>query len=377
MALQRLIDQHRARRIIESMVRDGRLPHAMLFWGPPGTGKSAAAIELARWLNCEQAPSGPCGQCEDCVRFGRLEHPHFSYQIPLPGKALVDSDSGDLTDAGAAQLAEIFSQKGENPYRSAEYSGGQFILIGQIRHLLQWANLRSFTDKPRVALIDHADRLREEAGNALLKLLEEPPPNFFLILTAETPEDILPTLRSRCLLIEFSRLKPETIREQLYTSGYQDDAENSRIARLSGGNLTRALEFAGEPEKTMMLYDLAINIVRHALGRNPLEFDQQLEKWDKQDLQDQMLVLEIIAAWLRDAAMLKETGLEDQPGIINSDRIELLKKFVQNCPNADFIDAVKNVEEARRNLETNALASLTLIMLARRLHKSVYQKDPV
>jgi DNA polymerase III subunit delta' len=376
MPLERLVDQSRARRIIESMVQDNRLPHAMLFWGPPGIGKSVTAIELARWLNCDLSPEGPCGKCDSCIQFRRLEHPQFSYQIPLPGKALVDTDSGDLTEAGAVQLVDIFNKKGEDLYRAAEYSGGQFILIGQIRHLLQWANLKSFSDKPRLALIDHADRLREEAANALLKLLEEPPPNFILILTAESPEDILPTLKSRCLQIEFLRLKSETIEAQLVSRGYSNKQDLYRISRLCSGNLTRALDYAVQPEKSSALFDLGINLVRHSLGKNPVEFDPFLEKWDKEALQDKLQILEIMAAWLRDAAFLKENSKTQPTQVINSDRIDLLQKFVQNCPRADFISAVLAIDNARRNLESNALASLTLITLARKLHRAIYQKEP-
>lgn len=376
MPLERLIEQSRAKRIITSMVRENRLPHALLFWGPPGIGKSAAAIELACWLNCENGQEEPCGICPSCVKFQTLEHPHFSYQMPLPAKALVDSDSGELTEAGSATLAELLKAKGGDPYKPAEYPGGQYLLIGQIRSLIQWATKRSFSDKPRLALIDRADKLREEAGNALLKLLEEPPQDFILVLTAETPEDIMPTLRSRCHLVEFERFRRETIARELKKRGLDDEQDAIRIAHLCSGNLAKALDFQQEPETALHLHSLAIDIVRHALGKNPLDLDPLLETWSRKALNEQLLILDIIAAWLRDAALVKILGSEGSSKVIHFDRVDLLEKFVHNCPAADFITAVQQVEQARRSLEGNAIAPLTLLVMSRKLYMSIYQKQP-
>ncbi|TKJ42211.1 hypothetical protein CEE37_00615 [candidate division LCP-89 bacterium B3_LCP] len=376
MPLTNIINQKKALRIIESMVTGHRLPHALLFWGPAGVGKSYAAIELARWLNCEMGKEGPCGNCASCLQFATLEHPHFSYQIPLPAKALVASDSGELSNEGTQRYPEILKKKAEDPYRKVEYSGAQFILIGQIRSLLQWAAKRSFEDKPRLALIDHAGKLKEEAANALLKLLEEPPPDFILVLTAESPEDILPTLQSRCHLVEFSNLSDETIQAELGKRGLQDPSEVNRISHLANGNLSRAIDFFENMDKTNALLDLAINIIRHALSRNPLEMNSWVDKWEKEDLSGRLFILEVISAWFRDALLIKTADVEDNPKVIHTEHIELLQKFVKNCPDADFILAVKHVEEARRSLQGNTLAPLTLLVLARRLYSAVYRKKP-
>ncbi len=377
MPLEQLIEQQRARRIIENMVNSDRLPHALLFWGPAGAGKSVAAIELVKWLNCLKFPEGPCGTCESCVKFQVLEHPHFRYQMPLPRKLLANPEEGELTKAGAEELAEIFANKGHNPYYTAEIKGAQFILIGQIRSLLKWASVRAFSDKPRLALIDHADRLKEEAGNALLKLLEEPPQHFLLILTAETPEDILPTLRSRCHLIEFDRLGNQVVCEEIRKLGVEDASKAQEIANLSAGNLSRALQIANNPKDAADLHDFAVNIVRHSLGRNPIELNSLLEKWTALDSSEQLITLEIISTWLRDAAVLKELGENGENRIINNQHLILLRKFVANCPDADFVASTKLAEKARARMDGNALPQLTFLMLTRHLYREIYQKKPV
>ncbi|MBU1652854.1 AAA family ATPase [bacterium] len=377
MPLNRILEQPRARRILESMVTGERLPHALLFWGPPGVGKSASAIELARWLNCHQELEGPCGQCESCVKMATLEHPHFSYQMPLPRKALADADTGELSQSGAEELSEILRAKGADLYASAKFTAAQFILIGQIRSLIRWANVKSFSQKPRIALIDHADALKEEAGNALLKLLEEPPPEFILILTAETPEDVLPTLLSRCQPVEFDRLSDSIIDNELEKRGIQDVDTRKRLAHLSSGNLTRAIDFASKPETMEELMALGIDIVRHSLGKNPLQLNPHLESWNALTADQRTLVLEIITAWLRDAALLSAWGETSLPRLIHTDRIELLRKFVTNCPRADFTEAARQIETARFNIERNVLPPLVFTNLARNIYRTIYATEPV
>ncbi len=377
MPLKRLVAQQRARKLIERMVQENRLPHALLFWGPAGTGKSAAAIELARWLNCRSGFDGPCEVCDSCRQFRLLEHPHLLYILPMPGRALADAETGELTDAGAAELTEILRRKGESLYSATDFPGGQNILIGQIRALLQWAGMKSFENYPRIALIEKADQLREEAANALLKLLEEPPPNFILILTAQAQEDLMPTLRSRCQAVEFEPLQAETIENFLRSLGSLEEAEIMRIAQLSSGNLSRALQFAAHTAETTMLYDFAINVVRHSLGRNPLDFDSILETWSRLDGGSQHLVLEIIASWLRDAAFIQQCGRDAYSKIIHRERLDWLEKFVANCRQADFLQAVSCVEDARKRLQRNALAPLALLTLSRDLFRVIHQRQPI
>jgi len=306
-----------------------------------------------------------------------LEHPHFSYQLPLPRKDFADPEMGELSKDGSEEISGILREKGADIYLNAASSSAQFILIGQIRSLIKWANIKSFNQQPRVALIDHADSLKEEAGNALLKLLEEPPPDFILILTAETPEDVLPTLVSRCQPVEFDRLGDAVIENQLETRGSDDNLIRKRMAHLSGGNLSRAIEFASKPETMEELISLGIDIVRHSLSKNPNKLHSPLEKWNSLNSSGQALVLEIIASWLRDAALLSAWGDKALPRIIYIDKIELLRKFIQNCPRADFIQAARQTEIARFNIGRNVLPPLVLTTMARNLYRTIYASEPV
>ncbi|MFA6234631.1 MAG: DNA polymerase III subunit delta', partial [Bacteroidota bacterium] len=92
MSWERVIGQQRIKRLLRSMFESGRIPHAMLFYGPAGVGKDAAALTFARALNCGEGNFEPCGRCSSCVAMESLRHQRLKLIFPMPSKA--DEDSG-------------------------------------------------------------------------------------------------------------------------------------------------------------------------------------------------------------------------------------------------------------------------------------------
>ena len=157
--------------------RKGRLPHALLLRGRDGIGKLACAEALARALLCERpAKDGSaCGHCTGCAWMGQGSHPDFRRLEP---------------ENLAAEQGEA-EQKGE---RKASVQ----ISVEQVRELAGFINISSHRGGAKVVLIHPAEALNVNAANALLKNLEEPPPNCYFLLVAHRWHQLLPTLRSRC-----------------------------------------------------------------------------------------------------------------------------------------------------------------------------------
>lgn len=143
-----------------------RLPTALLFAGPRGAGKMVAARWLAQALNCESGQTEPCGQCAACRKIAQQQHPDCAW---LGG----------------------------------EESRAATISIEDVRELIRRFSYRPHEGRVKVGVIHEAERLSAEAASALLKLLEEPPADTRLILTTEQPDQLLPTIRSRCALLRF------------------------------------------------------------------------------------------------------------------------------------------------------------------------------
>ncbi|MDX2171401.1 MAG: DNA polymerase III subunit delta' [Deltaproteobacteria bacterium] len=185
-----------------------RLPHALLFLGPPGVGKALVAQRLAARLACTADAGAPCGECSGCRQVLAGTHP-------------------DLLAFGAPG-------KGRRETRKKE------IGIEQARELKHFAQLQPIAAPRKMAIVDDADRLSLAAQNALLKTLEEPPGQALLILISATPGALLSTVRSRCQRITFTPLAVAEVAAALRAGGL-DATEASALAAAADGSPGRAL----------------------------------------------------------------------------------------------------------------------------------------
>ena len=186
------------------------MTHAWLFTGPPGSGRSVAALCFAAALQCTADGMPGCGQCRAC----------------------------STTIAGThADLLRFIPQ-------------GLSIGVEEIRGIIRTASRRPSTGRCRVVIIEDADRLTERAANALLKLVEEPPPSTVFLLCAPSvdPEDIAITLRSRCRHVALVTPTVEAIAEVLVDEDEIAPGEARWAAAVSGGHVGRARRLATDPE---------------------------------------------------------------------------------------------------------------------------------
>ena len=181
----------------------GRLPHAFLFVGPEGIGKRAFALRLAQALLCERVPEAeldPCGRCPGCLQVMAGTHPDL-LQVATP------------------------EDKHELPIRV-------------IRDLCIDLGLKPMSGRRKVAIIDDADDMNDEAANAFLKTLEEPPPGSTLILIGTSAEAQLDTILSRCRVVRFDPLPESELAELLLEQGIAETPEAAtRLARLGEGSV--------------------------------------------------------------------------------------------------------------------------------------------
>jgi len=193
----------------------GRLAHAYAFVGPSGIGKKRFAFEFAKCLLCDRhsdAELDSCGQCSSCQQVAAQTHPDL-LTVSLP--------------EGKSELPiKLFI--GEKDTRGKE-------------GLCHDLSLKPMSARRRVAIIDDAEWMNDEAANALLKTLEEPPPNSVLILIATSTDRLLATIRSRCQVVTFQPLTSADIQKLLVQEGITaDEREAAQIAGLCEGSLDAA-----------------------------------------------------------------------------------------------------------------------------------------
>ncbi len=195
---------------IHSPTGAGSMTHAWLFTGPPGSGRSVAALCFAAALQCTSDGVPGCGQCRDCTTAMAGTHADVRRVIPE----------------------------------------GLSIGVGEMRAIVQIASRRPSTARWQIVVIEDADRLTEGAANALLKVVEEPPPSTVFLLCAPSvdPEDIAITLRSRCRHIALVTPSADAIAQVLMDRDGLDAEDARWAASVSGGHVGRARRLATDPE---------------------------------------------------------------------------------------------------------------------------------
>lgn len=211
-------------------VRDrlGRLPHALLVHGPRGVGKLALAERVAQLLLCEHAEprKRPCGACGACRWYEAGNHPDFRRLEPE-----------------ALMKEPVLAESDEEAPAARKGKPSLVIKIEQVRELADFLYVGSHRGKLRVALVHPAEDMNENAANALLKGLEEPPAGAVFLLVSHRPARLLPTIRSRCIALPVPIPPPEAALAWLAGKGIKD-AE--RWLAYAGGAPLRAQAYAAD-----------------------------------------------------------------------------------------------------------------------------------
>jgi DNA polymerase-3 subunit delta' len=250
MPLHPLVGHHEVRRRLTQAVQTGRLPQVLVLCGPAGVGKQRLALWLAQLVVCESAGVEPCGACRACRLVGGLAHPDVHWFVPVqrPKTSETDKQVEEASQSLSAAMEERRTQPLYGPGDGMASHG-----IASVRLLLRRAALTSVEGGQRVFIIGEADRLisqeaSQEAANALLKLLEEPPPGSLFVLTTVDAERLLPTIRSRAVHLRVGGLPDAEVRGFLAAHvrpGLASAELDKRVAG-AGGSIGRALAAGDE-----------------------------------------------------------------------------------------------------------------------------------
>jgi DNA polymerase-3 subunit delta' len=363
MSWDRVIGQRRVKDLLRRVLSSGSIAHAHLFWGAEGVGKDAMAIEFARALNCQTDRVAPCGECASCRKIDQLQHPNVSLIFALPvGK---NEQSGDdpikgLTEEQINAIHEQLRLKAGNPYHRIEIPKANFIKINSVRHMRRDASLSAFEGGKRVFIISHAEEMNAEASNSLLKTLEEPSSDSVFILTTSHKEQLLPTILSRCQLVQFDPLGEEELRDVLLARHAIEGEQAALVARLADGSYTHAMDLLSAD--VVVQRKEAVQFLRLVLSSQRIALADDVERIAS--LGDRSAVerwMKLLSVWLRDALVLREQG---ESGLLNVDHLKDLQSFNQKFPSARLSDALERVDACIALVDKNGYLPLIVTGLA-------------
>jgi len=364
----KVIGQGQVKDLLRRSLKSRRIAHAYLFAGAEGVGKDATALQFARALNCRVDPVEACGTCVSCLKVDRLQHPDVRLIFALPaGKGEKSGDNpiealpADALDSVRGELG----RKAEDPYYRISVPKASFIKINSIREIRKQASLSQVEGGTKVFIIVEADAMNAESSNALLKTLEEPPADTVLILTTSQRDRLLPTIVSRCQVINFPDLGEDEIAEALKSRDGVNADEAALAARLANGSYLAARE-ALSADTVAMRKDV-VQFLRRALGtrRQPLaaEIERLASELDKQSADRWLRSMQ---AWFRDALLIRSNGSDSQ---VNIPQLGDLRSFVEKFPRADLSAAAEVIDESIALLNKNVYFPLILTSLALRLRE--------
>jgi len=375
MAWQSILDQERVVETLRRALQQERVAHAYLFHGPEGVGKRAVALELARALQCTEQTTEACDECRACQKTRRMVHPDVHVLFPYPK----GTDEGDV--------AERIQRLGENPYAAVDFvrrpslsdpsetSNKQVMYhIDRVQDdLLRPMSFRPGEGAYKVALVTDVEYMNETAANAFLKLLEEPPPQTVFLLTTNRPEQLLPTIVSRCQRLRFDPLLPESIETALVEREGVDADAAAMLARMADGSYSHALDLA-QNDTLMTSRELVLDYFRAAYTQKVESLTSCIQEIAGQGREQVKGVLRLMLRWVRDLMLYRTMG--DEASLVNVDQAEAVARFCRNLPNADLEAMVTLVEEALHLTERNVRVRLVLTSLAQALARAMRGRSP-
>lgn len=306
---------------IQQARSDNRLHHALLITGKVGLGKLQFASYLAYSLLCTNpnADGLPCGNCRSCHLFAVGNHPDLKLLVP---EETSSNKSGDIK-------------------------------VEAIRDLLKLDAISTGANSYKVVIIAPAENMNRHAANSLLKVLEEPSAATLLLLVSSQPQLLLPTIRSRCLMVPL--VAPKTEAAIIWLAAQHQGANGSSNLE-PGKELALALHLAhGAPIAALQLLkspmlahrrEIMEDFLNLSVGKaNPIIV---AKKWQQLDLD---LVLNWLNAWLADTLKL-QTGI-DKSSLTNKDFIPALQRISANKPAIDLHNMWSRVLETNQQLQTN------------------------
>ena len=320
-----LIGHEWAVEMLKKHVANGTTRHAYLFAGPPGLGRRTLALRFAQALNCPMPlePGVPCGGCRDCKQIAAMQY-------------------ADLTVV------------------QAETEGG-ILKVDQIREVRRTLILKPYQARYRVALFLRFQEANDNAANALLKTLEEAPSYAVLVLTADSPEQLLPTIVSRCEVLRLRPLRVEEVQKQLETRGLETNTAKL-IAHISGGRFGYALRLLDD-ESLLGMREERLNDLQRLISASRVEKFTYAEKLAK----DKESMRQVILIWLsygRD--LMLKTARAGTP-LVNVDRdveIEDLAQRLDLSSARRMVSGLEDVlEKMERNVNSRMLAEVLLLDL--------------
>ena len=315
-----VVGQEHIERTLKNAIEQGKVSHAYLFCGPRGTGKTTMARILAKALLCERGPTvEPDGTCPECEAIAQGAHPDV-YELDAASRTGVDN-----------VREEIIARVNYAPTRGA------------------W----------KVYIIDEVHMLTNAAFNALLKTLEEPPEYAVIMLLTSNVNALLPTILSRCVVLNMKPVADELVRNYLMHQLQVPDYKAEVCVAFARGNIGKAKSLASS-EDFDNIKNEALSLLKYIQDMDLSEITAAIKKITEYKLQINDY-LDLIAIWYRDVLLFKATS--DVNHLVFREEISAIRRVAQRSSYEGIEEVIEALDKAKRRLDANVNFDLTMELL--------------
>ena len=352
--------QESVKTLLNSLISSEKIPHAFLFKGNDGIGKEFTAIRFAQAINSNYMLPDKGEHISQLIR--NLNEPYIKYIFPLPRGRNETETSGPMEKLSQEDndlIKEELGTKIRNPYHNIKIPKANQIKISSIRDIRKFLSMDYSDLKFRFVLVSSAHLMNEEAQNALLKNLEEPPEGIIFILSTPFPEQLRETIRSRCWIINFQPLKLNDV-EKILEEYFNVDKESARSAALfSNGSVTEAVNLL--QHDLALLKEKTILVLRYSFGKR---FHSALDEFNsvlnEQGSESFKILILMIISWLNDLQKFR-AGLTNY---FFDDYQETFRKFNLRFSDVELNEIVYKLDRSASLLKNNVnLSTLTLYII--------------
>ena len=343
MSFAEIIGQEDAKKLLKNAVKSGNHSHAYIFSGEKGSGKMMLAEAFATMLQCENPGDDACLECHAC-------------------KQSISRNNPDI----------IYIKREE---------GKKFLGVDVVREqIISDIEIKPYSSKYKIYIVDEAEKMNQQAQNAILKTIEEPPEYAVIILLTANHNAFLQTILSRCVLIQMKSIDSDSIKNILQTKYETVDYQSEMVAGFAQGNVGKAIALASDPtfnEVKTRVVTLCKRASRMDEKQISDEVDYIKEEYDRdkknkdeddkfQGFMDQML--ELITLWFRDVLLYKAT-LEDNLLLFKEDTFDIHEQ-AEVCTYYGLNRIIDAIAEARERLNANVNFELTITLLINELKEN-------